>query len=112
MQPQAGPRQWGGRCQERAKEGLNRDSLHRPNQLLYWNRIEAGSQEKKTNKQLSIETSYFRRPYRAQCTPRIAFQVAGGEGVPGGVTKEHLNQVLDFKLDSYVMMCCVMLSLL
>lgn len=29
----------------------------------------------------------------------IAFQVAGGEGVPGGMTKENLNQkALDFRI--------------
>lgn len=34
-----------------------------------------------------METSHFRRPYKAQCTALVACPVAGGEGKPGGMTK-------------------------
>lgn len=59
-----------------------------------------GAQQRQSlRKKLSIETSHFRRPYRAQCTAMIAFQVAGGGGMPGGMTKENLNQkALGFKI--------------
>lgn len=52
-----------------------------------------GAQQRQgLRKNLSIETSHFRGPYRAQCTAMIACPAAGGEGVPGGMTRENLNQ--------------------